>query len=412
MVVTGILESQVPATPAQLGHTYLRRMYDAIWLDTETMLPTDSARDRYYHMVDLTPGAWADLAWWRHHLSSSSGRAARPAHTATLVAHFGDGSGTGTGGTSQTVGGPGLATDLQPLEMWMGRWDEHVHSFSSNWRELKTLELTLRLELERSDARSRNTTLFYFTDNLVTYYIVTGGSARNPDLQALIYSIKDLEQSLGCMLEVVHIPGTSIIAQGSDDLSRGVWLSSHREYVPAHLLIPRLFAGVHLQGDWASFLRSHVPGFPHDPISLRPWDSDLDGSSLFDTCTLWAPPVEMAATILAAVLTAWTEQPSTTSAVFLLPRVLQRQWQRMSRFLRPLRPLEDEHSPHKRDCFTFTDTRAPIYHRLPVVILYLPTHTPTLPDDRMDPTPSTIPWRRRLWFDQQKELLYRLSDRV
>jgi len=117
----------------------------------------------------------------------------------------------------------------------MGCWDKQVNSFYSNWCKLKTLELMLRLELERSDTRSRDTTLFYFMDNLITYYIVNGGSARNPDLQALIYSIKDLEQSLGCMLEVVHIPGTSIIDQGSDDLSHSVWLSSHQEYIPAPL---------------------------------------------------------------------------------------------------------------------------------------------------------------------------------
>jgi len=407
VVVTGILESQVPATPSQLGHTYLRRLYDAIWASDKDLEPLASARDRYYFMVDLTVGAWDDLLWWQHHLQHSSGRAARPSRSATLVAHFGDGSGTGTGGTTQTVGGP--YHDPAPLDMWMGRWSDAVHSFSSNWRELKTLELTLRRELERGDHRARDTTLFYFTDNLVTYYVVNGGSARSPTLQDLLYTIKSLELELGCMLEVVHIPGTTIIDQGADDLSRGVWLSTHREYIAAPILIPKLFASVHLQDDWLGFLRQHIPGFPQTAVDLRTWDSNLDDGSLFGRCTLWAPPVEMAVSILMAVVLTWTEQPSTTSAVVLLPWVLQRQWQRMTRHLIPLRPLPADDSPHKRDCFSFLDPTGPVYHRLPIVMLYLPPHTPTLPVDRLDPTPSSIPWRRRRWFEHQKDLLYGLS---
>ena len=272
-VVTGVLESQVPATSGLVGHTYLRRLYDATWA-CDLRLPHDMPpKDRYYHMVELPPGAWDDLRWWHHHLQSDFGHPARPSRTGTLVAHFGDGSGTGTGGTSQVVGN--VIRDPPSLEMWMGRWAHHIHSHSSNWRELKTLELTLQREASRSDERSRDTVLFYFTDNQITYFVVTSGSSRDPALQALIYRIKELEDRLGCHLEVVHIPGTSIIAQGSDDLSRGLWLSTDRSYVPASLLIPQLFAEVSLRDDWLPFLRRQIPNFPIGPVShlfldLRP----------------------------------------------------------------------------------------------------------------------------------------------
>ena len=408
VVVTGILESQVPATPARLGHTYLRRLYDAMWVATAHDATALSPKDRYYCMVDLTPGAWEDLGWWARHLVTDFGRPAHPRRTGTLVAHFGDGSGTGTGGTAQEVGGPHQGIDLRPLDMWMGKWDEQVHSFSSNWRELKTLELTLQREKERGDGRARDTTLFYFTDNIVTYFVVNGGTAKNPRLQALIYRIKALEQELQCVLEVVHIPGTTIIAQGSDDLSRGVWLSSHRDYVPAPILIPQLFAGVALKDSWQAFLQREVPGFPTGRLEFRPWSSSLDGSTLFGRCTVWAPPVEMAPTILSAVITAWTEQPLSTSVVVLLPRILQRQWQRLTRHMTALPPRVEEGSPHKRDCYHFTDSSLPVYHRLPLVVLYLAPHTYTLPDDRLEPTPPSLPWRRRQWYERQKELLYGL----
>ena len=54
---------------------------------------------------------------------------------ATLCPNWGDGSGTGTGGT--------LSLLDQPLRMWQGQWDPIVYRFSSNWKELKTLLLTL-----------------------------------------------------------------------------------------------------------------------------------------------------------------------------------------------------------------------------------------------------------------------------
>ena len=405
-VVTGVLESQVPATSGLVGHTYLRRLYDATW-ECDLSLPSDlPPKDRYYHMVDLSPGAWDDLRWWHHHLQSDFGHPARPSRTATLVAHFGDGSGTGTGGTSQVVGN--VVLDPPLLEMWMGRWSEHIHSHSSNWRELKTLELTLRREEARSDDRSRDTVLFYFTDNLVTYFVVTSGSARDPALQTLLYHIKELEELLGCHLEVVHIPGTSIIDQGSDDLSRGLWLSTDRSYVPASSLIPQLFEGVFLQDDWLSFLRTHISAFPTGDVTYCPWDFDLNTDHLFGQCSLWAPPAELAYLVLSRFLTLWTEQPSSTSAIFLLPRVLQRQWQRLSRFLIPLLPSPDSAQP-KKDTFLFSDPSLPVYHRLPIIVLHLRPHTPCLPSPRLDPSASTIPRHQRLWYERQKDLLLRLQ---
>ena len=117
------------------------------------------------------------------------------------------------------------------------------------------LQLTLHRESQREDTRSINTTVFYFTDKLVTYYVVNNGSARNPRLQALIYQ-KALEHSLGCFLEVVHIPGTTIIQQGSDDLSRGLWLSPHRNHIPIQQLLPALFDSVQLNTGWEASARS------------------------------------------------------------------------------------------------------------------------------------------------------------
>jgi hypothetical protein len=81
------------------------------------------------------------------------------------------------------------------MEAWMGTWHPRVHSFSSNWKKLRTLVHTLEREL-RGTGRLNNAALFYFTDNLVSYYIVSGGSSTSPELQKILHHIKFLELTL------------------------------------------------------------------------------------------------------------------------------------------------------------------------------------------------------------------------
>ena len=99
----------------------------------------------------------------------------------------------------------------------MGVWLRKVHSFLSNWKELHTILLVLQRWC--NNPRLHGHTLLYFTDNLVSYYVIQGGSSRTPALQKLVLRIKELEQELGCHFEVVHVPGTMMIWQGTDGLS-------------------------------------------------------------------------------------------------------------------------------------------------------------------------------------------------
>ena len=64
-----------------------------------------------------------------------------------LVPNWGDSSSTGMGGT--------LGLPDHPLQMWMGQWALHVYKFSSNWKELETLRLTMLelLKQEHPDAQ-------------------------------------------------------------------------------------------------------------------------------------------------------------------------------------------------------------------------------------------------------------------
>jgi hypothetical protein len=81
---------------------------------------------------------------------------------------------------------------------------------------------TLKREVVVFD-KLRGRMMFYFTDNEVTYNICKKGSSKNVSLHLLIQQLKALELDFGCLLEVIHVPGTTIITQGTDGLSRGIW---------------------------------------------------------------------------------------------------------------------------------------------------------------------------------------------
>ena len=57
---------------------------------------------------------------------------------------------------------------------------------------------------------------------MVTYDIFRRGTSKSDALWKLFLRIKLLELELQCPVLVIHVPGTIIISQGTDGLSRGV----------------------------------------------------------------------------------------------------------------------------------------------------------------------------------------------
>jgi hypothetical protein len=79
----------------------------------------------YFTNVELPPEVIKDLSSL---INDPKGRC-RLAKAGTLAPTWGDGSGTGTGGTV-------IYPDNAVLEMWMGDWTPSVFFFSSNWKKL------------------------------------------------------------------------------------------------------------------------------------------------------------------------------------------------------------------------------------------------------------------------------------
>jgi hypothetical protein len=235
-VLGGLLQSLVDATPSRQGQTYLRSLYDNVHHTLELF-----GRALYYTKFLLSEVVQEDLSWWDEFLRTNPGNTSRAGHMCTMGVTWGDGSGTGTGGTFEEV----QHTTEPTLDTWMGTWAPHVASFDSNWRELRTLLWTMERLNRKEDQKTKSGhvsflakgsrpakgtveggTLFYFTDNMVTYYIVHNGSSTSPSLHALIRRIKILELRLKCRLEPIHVPGRLMIQQGADGLSRGIWVSA------------------------------------------------------------------------------------------------------------------------------------------------------------------------------------------
>jgi hypothetical protein len=170
-VLGGLLRSLVDTTPAQLGQTYLRGLYNDVHYSSPL-----TGKDLYYTSVELSRKTMEDLGWWQEFLQLNPGNPSRSGAAGHLTVDWGDGSGTGTGGTSETF----QDHKQLPMETWMGSWAPHVHHFSSNWRELRTLIWSLERHLQKNRKDMENGTVFYFTDNIVTYFVIHNGSSSSP----------------------------------------------------------------------------------------------------------------------------------------------------------------------------------------------------------------------------------------
>jgi hypothetical protein len=141
--------------------------------------------------------------------------------------------------------------------MWKAVWTDEARLNTSNWKEAETLRITL--------ARAKGSTFFYFTDNIVTYFAVSKGASRVPSLHGIVAACKELEADLGCHLEPIHVPGTTIIIQITDGLSRGIWGSALHNRVRQKAILSEIFAPITMcptLGDWACRQAGFPPSVP------------------------------------------------------------------------------------------------------------------------------------------------------
>jgi hypothetical protein len=188
-----------------------------------------------------------------------------------------------------------------------------------------------------------------------------------------------------------------MISEGTDGLSRGVWTSvdrlcrsSLKESRLALQGVPYNTALCH----WL-FQQLQLPGTTsyvhhHDYSSWK-------FSNISRQWTIWTPSPEVARQSNSTFLDFWVEQPDLTGDIFLVPRILQRQWENMSQYITELGIFSPHDLPrHLR------------YNSLiPFVILTCSPHIKRLPpDESMESAPAARGMDQ--WHSVQAELLCRL----
>jgi len=171
---------------------------------------------------------------------------------------FGDASGAGFGSTFSSA----LGTHYR-----YGLWGNDLTGASSNYRELFNLteaaeahvkELAFAHLSQLVDAvagealRSplQGSELFLFTDNGVAEAAFYKGTSSNPRLFALLVRLKQLELEHAFTIQLIHVAGWRMQAQGTDGLSRGDLLSGVMQgqdllsFIPLHLAAPQRSVGV------------------------------------------------------------------------------------------------------------------------------------------------------------------------
>ena len=236
---------------------------------------------------------------------------------------------------------------------------------------------------------------------MVTYDVLRRGSSKSTPLWTLILKIKLLELELQCVLQVIHVPGTTMIQQGTDGLSRGVEmqaLGSHK----SDSLVPILWRAASPTPCLLQWVLSTIPPcYPPNTSWIFQTDfSDWTRSSMLNKSVFWCPSPSFARHAILQALSIWVESPTSCGHIFLVPRILQREFGRLSKFV--IYNGQYDNLP-----LSFTPT-------VPFVLYYIPPFSRTITyqhqrhqeSNRLDTPPDLVP----SWIRKEIDSLLRLSS--
>jgi len=240
-------------------------------------------------------------------------RLVTPTSTATAAYGFGDASGSGFGTTL-------LIKDT--LHYQHGQWTTAHQEESSNYRKLSNLIFGIEEAVEHK--LLADCELFLFTDNSTAEAAFHKGTSTRKRLFDLILRLRSLQMHSGLHLHVIHVAGTRMQWQGTDDLSRG-----------------QLSTGALGGQDMLSYVPLHLSAIAREP-ALLPWvQSWLGVESVYWTTpfswysklpsaavTIWCPPPGVVDAALEQLASATHKRPNTAHVV-LIPRLMLSRWRRL-----------------------------------------------------------------------------------
>jgi hypothetical protein len=147
----------------------------------------------------------------------------------------------------------------------------------------------------------RGTTVFYFTDNITSYWIAASGLSGSPGLHKLIEELWLLKLELDCSCPVIHILGLVMIDQGTDGLSWGdIWMSALQGLKDSGYLTQVVFEPLGFnQGLVESYIKSYDLAQQHIYCD---WNTTWDAQVCFDRLLVWFPPCKIAHQVLTFML--------------------------------------------------------------------------------------------------------------
>ena len=263
-------------------------------------------------------------------------RIIRSKEVVTAIYGFGDASSGGFGSSIERPGGVGLR---------YGIWGKDADGDSSNFRELKNL--VEAVEDEAKEGRLRGAELWLFTDNSTAESCFFRGSSKSKLLHALVIRLKKVEMETGMTLHVVHVAGTRMMAQGTDGLSRGVFLEGVMSGRDMLDFVDLAKGALERHPPLLRFIRSWAGDSNILPLTPEEWfveghgitggHRDKHGMWIPDHARngvtyLWAPPPVIADVALEECLKA-THKRQDACHIFIVPRLLTPAWRRLFRKL-------------------------------------------------------------------------------
>ena len=189
-----------------------------------------------------------------------------------------------------------------------------------------------------------------------------------------------------------------MIDQGSDGLSRGIWVSTLHNFMDERALLSVIFAPVIFSYSLLLLISNYVDIDVNNCIYYE-WNSKWIEQYCFHRTTVWAPPPELGRQVITFLLNMWIKQPYSTSALIILPRTCAASYRSLSRYIQHVGTIY----PSK------TLLEYPPTLPIPIEVFYIATHTATLPS----PTSSQIlSHSNPYWHRQEAEAMRRLSPTI
>jgi hypothetical protein len=200
-----------------------------------------------------------------------------------------------------------------------------IEEHSSNYKELRNLVMAIQ-RLEES-GKLDGAELFMFTDNSTAESAFFKGTSTSKALFELVLELRQIEMRTGSRLHIIHVPGTRMIDQGTDGLSRGDMnagvmagddLMAH---VPLHLSAldrrPKL-------AEWLQGWLTNKDGEEAEILEPERWFERHEGGGAY----IWTPPPAAARRVNTELARSILKRPESMHAV-LIPRLMTGYWRKV-----------------------------------------------------------------------------------